>query len=124
MTASGKITVGWQTSEVGSDPWDAVKKFGITTTPDRKFFNHMQQAVADTEEALDIGDLGTIGMVIVHCITNDADIDPNFSATFKAGVTVAEGEWAVFQPAGTMYLKNNDAAEQSEIEYWIIGTQA
>ncbi|MHA2063276.1 MAG: hypothetical protein ACXABY_02725 [Candidatus Thorarchaeota archaeon] len=124
MAAAGKITVGFDVQEIGAVDWDGVlKAFNITTTPDTKFYNHPTQAVADTEEAIAVGDVGTIEYMIVHCITNDCDLDTNFVTAFKASQVVQEGEWACFKPSGTVYMKNNDAAEQSLIEYWLIGTK-
>jgi hypothetical protein len=124
MAASGAITVGFDVQEIGAVPWDGIlKKFNITTTPDTKYYNNPQQAVADTDEAIGVGDVATIEYMIVHCITNDCDLDLNYSASFKASATVQEGEWACFKPAGTVHMKNNDAAEQTTIEYWLIGTR-
>jgi hypothetical protein len=87
-------------------------------------YNHQYrvQAVADTEEAIDIGDITTVELVVIKVIANDADIDCNFSAAFKASITIDEGKLSAFKPAGTVYLKNNDAAEQVTFEVWIFGT--
>ena len=124
MAVEGKITVGFSVTEIGADAWDVLKKFNITTVADRKFYSVVQQAVADTAEALSVGDLGTVEAIIVHAITNDVDIDPNYVSVFKAGNTVQVGEWAIFKPAGTLYFKNNDSAVQVTFEYWLIGTLA
>jgi hypothetical protein len=124
MAASGAITVGFDVQEIGAVPWDGIlKKFSITTTPDAKYYNVVQQAVADTDEAIGVGDIATIEYMIVHCVTNDCDLDLNYASSFEASVVVQEGEWACFKPSGTVYMKNNDAAEQTIIEYWLIGTR-
>jgi hypothetical protein len=124
MAASGAMTVGFDVQEVGAVDWDGIlKKFTITATPDTKFYNHVQQAVADTDEAIDVGDVSTIEMMIVHCIANDCDIDPAYASSFEANIEVQEGEWACFKPSGVVRIKNNDATEQTTIEYWLIGTR-
>ena len=98
------------------------EKFSVTTTPARVHYQYMEQATADTEEALDVGDVGTIHLIILKCIANDVDIDTSYSAaTFAAEIEVQEGEVAVFKPTGTVYLKNNDGSEKSTIEYLVIG---
>ncbi len=124
MAASAKITIGLETIELGDIPLGILKKFTITATPDRVQHNLVKQAVADIDEALQVGDISTIETLLIHCITNDVDLDPSFSATFRAGIEVQENEWAIFKPTGTVYFRNNDSGEQSTIEYWIIGTDA
>ncbi len=124
MAASCKVTVGIDVLEIGAWDWDGIlKKFEITATPDAKHYNIVQQAVADTEEALTVGDVATIEMMIVHCITNDVDIDPAYASSFEANIEVQQGEWAIFKPKGTVYFKNDDSAEQVTFEYWLIGTK-
>jgi len=96
--------------------------FSTTTTITYKHHAYDEQTTADTEQALALGGVTTPHLVIVKCIANDVDIDPSYTAaTFRAGITIQEGEFAVFMPAGTSYLKNNDAGEKSTIEYWILG---
>ena len=124
MAASCKVTVGIDVQEIGGWSWDGIlKKFSITATPDAKHYSIRQQAVADTEEALSVGDVAAIEVMIVHCISNDVDIDPAYASSFEANIEVQEGEWAIFKPKGTVYFKNDDAGEQSTFEYWLIGTK-
>jgi hypothetical protein len=82
----------------------------------------MEQAVADTDEVLAVGDVGTIELIIMKCITNDVDVDTSYSAAFSAEIEIQEGEVSIFKPSGTVRIKNNDAAEQSTVEYLILGT--
>jgi len=96
-------------------------KFNVTTTPARVYYQYMEQATADTDEVLAIGDVGTVHLIILKCIANDVDIDTSYSAAFSAEIEVQEGEVSVFKPTGTLRLKNNDAAEKSTIEYLVIG---
>jgi len=95
--------------------------WSTTTTPTKYTYLRQTQEVADTAEALDIGDITTPLLVVVSCITNDVDIDTSYSASFNAELKVNEGECAVFVPEGTIYIKNDDAAEASTIDVLIIG---
>lgn len=98
------------------------EKFAVTTVPARTFYQYMEQTTADTEEALAIGDVGTVHLIILKCIANDVDIDTSYAAaTFSAEIEVQEGEVAVFKPTGTVYIQNDDAEEKSTIEYLVIG---
>ena len=97
--------------------------WATTTTPTKYIQARQVMGVADTAEALDIGDITTPLLVVLTCVTNDVDIDCNYSSSFSADITVNEGEAAVFMPAGTTWIKNNDAAEVSTIEYLVLGTQ-
>lgn len=92
-----------------------------TTTISKKYHGYITQTTEDTEEALSLGGITTAHLIIIKCITNDMDVDCAFSVTFSADITVQEGEFAVFKPAGTVYIKNNDAAEVSTFEVWIFG---
>lgn len=98
------------------------EKFAVTTTPARVHYQYMEQATADTEEALDIGDVGTVHLIILKCVANDVDIDTSYAAsTFSAEIEVQEGEVTVFKPTGTVYIQNDDSAEKSTVEYLVIG---
>jgi len=92
-----------------------------TTTTPTKYVMGRQVTTADTAEALEMGDLATALLVVIECITNDVDIDCNYSSSFSADITCNEGEAQVFTPAGTVYVKNNDAAEASTFDYLVIG---
>jgi len=98
------------------------KRFTVTSTPARALYQYMIQATADTAEALTVGDVATIDLIILRCVSNDVDIDTTYSSSFSAEITVNEGEVAVFKPYGTVYIKNNDSSEQSTIEYIVIGS--
>lgn len=97
-------------------------EFTTTTTPTTYFMGRQVQATADTEEALDMGDVATPLLIVLYCVSNDVDIDCNYSASFSADITVNEGEGSIFRPAGTVYIKNDDSAEAVTVEYLVIGT--
>lgn len=121
MAASCNVSIIAELSGLGKLE-DLAEKFSVTGTPARALYQYMVQAVADTEEVLEVGDVATIALIILKCISNDVDIDTSFNTTFSAEIEVQEGEVAVFKPAGTVYIKNDDAAEQSTIEYIVIGS--
>lgn len=98
------------------------KKFSQISTPTRALYHYAIQDSADTAQALELGDVATIDMLIIKCVANDVDLDLDFVSSFDADLTVQEGETAVIPtPSGTVYIKNNDAAEQATIEYLLIG---
>lgn len=121
MAAELKVTVLSQLTGLGK-VFEFVETFTTTTTPTMKYQGYQVQAVADTAEALNLGDITTPELIIIKCITNDVDIDCNYSSSFSADITVNEGEVAVFKPAGTVYIKNDDSAEACTIEVLIVGT--
>jgi hypothetical protein len=122
MVAKAEVTVGLKVTELEVEDTDFIKRFTITATPARIIKHYMVQASADTEEAIVVGDVGTIELVVMKCVANDVDVDTSFDTTFSSEVKIQEGEFAVFKPTGTVYIKNEDAAEQCTIEYWVIGT--
>ena len=97
------------------------ERFSTTAVPTRVFYQYMVQAVADTAEAIAVGDVGTIELIIMKCISNDVDVDTSYSASFNAEIEIQEGETHIFKPKGTVYIKNDDSTEQSTVEYWIVG---
>ena len=96
--------------------------WSTTTTPTKYVMGRQVQATADTEEALDVGDLTTVLLAVIECISNDVDIDTSFDTTFSSEITCNEGEAQVFTPTGTIYLKNDDAAESFTVDYLLLGT--
>ncbi len=96
-------------------------KFSVTTTPARCVYHYMEQATADTDEAIAVGDVGTIHLIVLKCVANDVDIDTSYASSFSAEIECQEGEVCVFKPTGTVRIKNDDAGEKSTIEYLVIG---
>jgi len=99
------------------------ENFVTTTTPTRVLHHYAIQDTADTDQALELGDIATIQLLVIKCVSNDVDLDLDYVSSFDADLTIQEGECAVIpQPAGIVRFKNNDAAESSTIEYLLIGT--
>lgn len=100
---------------------DLAEKFSVTTTPARCVYQYLEQTTADTAEALEVGDIGTVHLIILKCVANDVDIDTSFDTSFSAEIECQEGEICVFKPTGTVYIQNDDEGEKSTIEYLAIG---
>ena len=94
------------------------------TTPTAATYNYRVLATADTEEALDLGDISTVTGIAIRAIDYDLDIDLDFVAAFDGDLTVKAGELPALipNPAGTIYVKNNGAGETPKYEYLIWGT--
>ena len=120
MAAEANVSVICEVTGLGQLQMMA-EKFSITTIPARVHYQYMEQLTADVAEVLDIGDVGTVHLIILKCIANDIDIDTSYSAPFSSEIEVQEGEVTVFKPVGTVWIENNDAGEKSKIEYLVIG---
>lgn len=94
------------------------------TTPTAGGYMYRTLAVADTDEALDLGDVSTVTCIVIRAVTNDLDIDLDYASSFDVDLTVKAGEPAavIMNPAGVTQVKNNGAAEAPVYEYLIVGT--
>lgn len=81
-------------------------------------------AVADTDEVLDYGDVSTVTVIIIRAVTNDLDIDLDYSSSFDVDLTIKAGEvpCVIPNPAGITRVKNNGAAEAPVYEVLVVGT--
>jgi len=122
MTAAANVSIIAEVTGLGQLQVLA-EKFAVTTTPARVHYQYMEQGTADQHEVLDVGDVGTVHLIILKCIANDVDIDTSYVAdTFSAEIEVQEGEVTVFKPSGTVWVENhNNSGEKSTIEYLVIG---
>lgn len=100
---------------------DFIDRFESTVEPTRKNRGYQVQAVADTDEALGIGDVSTIDLIIIKAVAKDLLVDTSFNAAFSSEITVPEGHIAMFKPSGIVYIKNGTGAEQVTVEYIVIG---
>ena len=121
MAAEARIKVICEFTGLGQESTFSAN-FTTTTTPDGFTHQYRTQAVADTEEALDLGDISTVEFIILKCITNDLGIDCDFVSVFDEDIVCQEGEVVMFKPSGTVKVKNNDGTEVSVYEYFIVGT--
>ncbi len=122
MAAKASVTIGLKLIELGK-PIDLAEKFDDTVTPARKQHTYLVQAVADTDEVLSFGDIGTVTGLIISAVANSVDVDLDYVSTFDADMTIPQGMWAFIPtPAGIVRFKNTDSAEQVTIEMWAWGS--
>lgn len=121
MAASMDVTIRSLFSGLGRDI-EFNGAFSTTTTPTESALLYKVQATVDTAEALDLGGVTTPELVIIKAIANDLEIDCDYDAAFDADIVLAAGEMAVFKPAGTVYIKNQDAGTSVTYEYLVVGT--
>lgn len=121
MSVENNVSIIWELTGLGKEERHA-DAFSTTTTISAKHHGYQTQGTADTAEALDMGGVTTAELILINCVSNDVDIDTSFDTTFSTEISVNEGEWAIFKPGGTVYIKNDDAGEASTVEVWIWGT--
>lgn len=122
MAATARTKIQLSVTGLGTE-LEVPINFTTTTTPTRKVHNRQVQASADTDEALQLGDISTVLLMVIECITNDVDIDLDYVSSFDADLTINEGEAAVIPlPAGVVRIKNNDSGEVSTVDVTLIGT--
>jgi len=93
------------------------------TTPTAGAYMYRTIAAANTAEALDLGDVSTVTMIILYAVDYDVDIDCDFVTSFDADLTAkAAGIPAVIPyPAGTVYVQG-ETDQTPKYEYLVIGT--
>ena len=121
MAAEARIKIICEFTGLGQEATFS-ESFTTSVIPDGFTHQYRTQAVADTEEALDLGDISTVELVILKCISNDLGIDCDFVSAFDEDIVCQEGEVQIFKPSGVVKVKNNDAGETSVYEYFVIGT--
>uniref|UniRef100_A0A6H2A5Q9 Uncharacterized protein n=1 Tax=viral metagenome TaxID=1070528 RepID=A0A6H2A5Q9_9ZZZZ len=97
------------------------EKFSVTTTPTAVNYSYITQTTADTAQILELGDVSTVHLIIIKCVSNDLSIDTSYVSSFNAEISCQEGEVACFKPSGTVWVKNEDAGEASVFEVLVIG---
>lgn len=122
MAAELKVKIIAEMTGLGDEIFFA-GVFSDTTPPTKSLFQYMEQATANVDEAIPVGDVATGGVLIVKAVTNDVMLDLDFVAAFDADLTLLEGRWAVIpQPAGTVHFEAVAADEKATIQYLLIGT--
>ena len=121
MAASLTLNIVAQLLGLGKEI-DFIDRFTLTQTPALATQNYRTQAVGGTEEALDLGGVSTVDLIIIKAVSNDLLIDTSYAAaTFSEEINIPEGEIAVFKPGGTVYIDNATGVEQCTYEYIVIG---
>ena len=99
-----------------------VDRFNLTTTPTRAHYDYRQMVANNTAEAIDLGGVSTVGVIILKAITNSGNVDTSFSSSFNAELSLPAGEISVFKPSGTAYINSVESDEKVTYEYLVIGT--
>jgi len=121
MAASLTVNIIAELLGLGKDI-DFIDRFTVSETPALATENYRVQATTDTEEALDLGGVATVDLIVIKAVTNDLIIDTSYAAaTFSTEIKVPEGELAVFKPGATVYVMNGTALEVCTYEYIVIG---
>ena len=84
-------------------------------------YNYRTLAVANTAEALDLGDISVLSLVVIRAI-GAIDVDTTYVSSFNAEISIPAGQFAVFKPSGLVYIKNNVVGATPAYEIYLIGT--
>jgi len=123
MAAEFKINMMAQLSGLG-EQIDFIKSGTDETTPTAGSYMYRTIAAANTEEALDLGDVSTVTAIVLYAIDYDVDIDCDYDgATFNANLTAKTAGIPVVitYPAGDVYVQG-ETDQTPKYEYLIIGT--
>lgn len=123
MAATLDVSVIAELAGLGQDQ-NFTDKGTDGTTPTAGGYMYRTLATADSDEALDLGDVSTVTAIIIRAVTNDLDIDLDYASSFDVDLTVKAGEVpaVIPNPAGVTQVKNNGAGEAPVYEYLIVGT--
>lgn len=94
------------------------------TTPTALTQNYRVLGTADSEEALDLGDVATVEGVLIKAVSGAIYVDTSFDTTFVNELVIAEGESAYFKPVGVkpVYVINYTAGETPSYSFVVFGT--
>ncbi len=121
MAASLTVNIVAQLLGLGKEI-DFIDRFTLTQTPTLATQNYRAQADTDVAEALDLGGVSTVDLIVIKAVTNDLIIDTSYAAaTFSEEINIPEGEIAVFKPGAAVYVMNDTALEVCTYEYIVIG---
>lgn len=87
-------------------------KVSFSFEPGSKKFVHNVQTIGTSEEAVDVGDVGTVGLVIIKNVGDTNYVEVGLTGSYT--VKILPGHTAVLQPAGTLYAIANSAAVDIE----------
>lgn len=102
-------------------PIEFLKRFTHGQTPTAYTHAYVTQTTTNIAQVLALGDVTTVDLIAIKCVSNDLAVDTSYSSSFNEEITVKEGEPAVFAPAGIVWIKNNVEGEVSVFEVLIVG---
>lgn len=122
MAASASVNVIVQLLGLGKEQ-EFVDRFTLSETPAEAHYNYRIQGTSGTEEALALGGVSTIDLIVIKAVSKDLIIDTSYAeATFSEEINLPEGEIAVFKPVdSTIYVMNDVSQETCTYEYLVIG---
>ncbi len=123
MAATLSINIIAELLGLGKDI-DFLDRFTLTETPAKSTKQYRIQATGGTAEALDLGGVSTIDLIIIQAVANDLLIDTSNvggAGSFVEELKIPEGEINMFKPAGTVFIVNETGSEQCTYEYIVIG---
>jgi hypothetical protein len=120
MAAEMKVTLLGELTGLGKSE-EFPELFVTTTTPTSKAKIYQLQTTDQAAEALSLGDVTTVHLIVIKAVTNHTQIDTSFSAAFHSEIDLQEGEVAVFKPSGTVYINNVDSGKKFTVEALVIG---
>lgn len=83
--------------------------------PDDKTYAQGIQAIGTSEEALNVGDVSSVGLIVL--INRDDTNYVEIGLTGSYSIKLKPGQFAIFPPAGTMTAAANTA--EIDLEYYI-----
>jgi hypothetical protein len=119
MAATMTIAVRAKLEDLGV-PIELIEKF--STVPTEAHYQYVIQTTTDVSQALSLGGVSTVQAIIILAKSNDLGIDTSYDTTYHKEITVAEGQFAVLNPAGTVYVMNSTGGEVCTFEYIVIGS--
>ena len=121
--AVSTISVNCSVSGLGS----SVVGMNVTFSgdvPDGVVRGYRKLSDANTAEELDLGDISTVGGILLVADACDVVVDCNFVSTFKESVYISEGECAYFKPCGVVKVRNPAGTTYTPTyEYIAFGTR-
>ena len=123
MAAEANVSIIASLTGLGKN-LEFAEKFATSTTITRAMQHYAVQDTANTDQVLELGDVGTIQLLIIKCVDNDVNLDLDYdSSAFDADLQIQEGECAVIPtPSGIVRFRNVTTDEVSTIEYLLLGT--
>jgi len=124
------IGVNLTISGLGNSTTSYSKSFSATT-PDAVTQQYRVLAVANTAEAVALGDVSSVEGLVIACVSDSCStttgglwVDCDYNSTaFDADMLIAEGEAAYFKPTGTVYVVGANSTETPIYEFTVLGTR-
>lgn len=121
MAGTATVNISARLTGLGESSFNLSDSF-TDATPTKVVQQYRVLASADSDEALDLGDISTVEGIMIRAVDLDLDVDCDYVDSFNADLDIAAGECAYFKPEGTVKVKNGTASETPAYEYIAWGT--